>query len=69
LALKNNIVVEERDVTVQELFSADEAFLTASFKEVVPVVKVDDKLIGVDGKVGPVTNRILELFKGFTVEY
>ncbi len=60
LALKNNINVEERDISVDELFSADEAFLTASFKEIVPIVIIDDK---------EVSKKILNLFKNFTSSY
>ncbi len=60
--------IEERDVSLEELYAADEAFLTSSFKDVMPVVKVGDKVIG-DGKVGPVTNRVMELFHDFTKAY
>lgn len=68
LARKNGIPVEEREYTLQELFDADEAFLTASFKEVVPVVKVDDKTIG-NGKVGPITKKLVALFTDFAKKY
>jgi branched-chain amino acid aminotransferase len=54
--------IEERPVSVDEMYQADEAFITGSFKEVVPVVKVGDKTI-VDGKPGVITKRIMELFR------
>jgi branched-subunit amino acid aminotransferase/4-amino-4-deoxychorismate lyase len=60
--------IEEREVSVEELHAADEAFLTSSFKDVMPVVKVGDKVIG-SGKVGPVTKRVMELFHEFTKVY
>lgn len=56
--------IEERDVSVEEIFSADEAFITSSFKEVVPVVRIDGKPIG-EGKVGEVVPRVLALFREF----
>lgn len=57
--------LEERDISVSELDTADEAFLTSSFKNIVPVVAVGDKKIG-DGTPGPVTKRVMELFRART---
>ncbi len=54
--------VEERDVKVEELGSAQEAFITATNKEVLPVTLVDDKTIG-DGNVGPVASLLVNEFK------
>jgi len=54
--------LEERDVSVEEMYSADEAFLTSSFKDIVPVVEVGGKKIGT-GAPGPVTKRVMELFR------
>jgi D-amino acid aminotransferase len=68
LARKNTIPVEERDLAVSELATADEALLTSSFKEVVPVTKIDGKPIA-GGAVGPVTKKILALFQEFTKKY
>jgi branched-subunit amino acid aminotransferase/4-amino-4-deoxychorismate lyase len=56
---KGHYRVQERAVTVSELRAADEVFLTATLKDVLPVVKVDNKKIA-NGKVGPVTKHILE---------
>ncbi|TSC61522.1 MAG: branched-chain amino acid aminotransferase [Parcubacteria group bacterium Athens0416_74] len=53
--------VEERDVSVEEMYAADEAFLTSSFKDIVPVVKVGERVIG-DGRVGPHTKKLIEAF-------
>ncbi len=63
-----HFTIEERAISVDEMYVADEAFITGSFKEVVPVVKVDDRIIG-KGKVDPVTKRILELFDQYTKDY
>lgn len=43
----------------------DEAFLTASNKEVMPIVKIDDFVIK-DGSVGKKTRKIMDLFKAYT---
>ena len=53
--------LEERDISVEEMYAADEAFLTSSFKDVVPVVEVGGKKIG-DGAPGPVTKQIMQRF-------
>ena len=45
-----------------DVFGADEAFLTSTTREIVPVVTVDDRTIG-SGKPGPVTKALLERFR------
>ena len=54
--------VEERDVTFKELEMADEAFITATNKEIVPVTKIGDLVIG-SGLVGDITKKLMTLFK------
>jgi branched-chain amino acid aminotransferase len=46
----------------EDLFGADEAFLTSTTRELVPIVRVDDRNIG-DGKPGPVTRKLLQAFR------
>ncbi len=62
---KRKYKVEERPISLKELFAADEVFLTSSFKEVLPVTMIDGKKIG-DGKVGNVTRDLMELFSAYT---
>jgi branched-chain amino acid aminotransferase len=45
-----------------DLFGADEAFLTSTTREIVPIVQVDDRTIG-EGRPGPVTRALLEAFR------
>ena len=45
-----------------DLFSADEAFLTSTTREAVPIVAVDDRTIG-NGRPGPVTKKLLKGFR------
>ncbi|MEH7074705.1 D-amino-acid transaminase [Neobacillus drentensis] len=58
----NKIVVEEQTFTLEDLASADEAFLSSTTAEVMPIIEVDGKRVG-DGLPGPVTKRLQELFE------
>lgn len=49
--------IEERDVLFAELMEADEAFITCTTKEVMPIIQIDDLVIG-DGAIGKVTTLI-----------
>jgi len=60
--------VEIRDIHRDEMRLLDEVFLTASNKEVVPVVRMDDRIIS-GGKPGERTRRIMALFADYTREY
>jgi branched-chain amino acid aminotransferase len=62
LAREAGIAVEERCPDVSELSAADEAFLTSSWKEVMPVVRVGDTVIG-DGRPGPMAKKLQEMFR------
>jgi D-alanine transaminase/branched-chain amino acid aminotransferase len=53
--------VEERDVPVSELSEVAEVFITSTTKGAIPVVQVDDLTVS-DGKPGPVTQRVMDLF-------
>lgn len=53
--------IDQRAVGEEELKSADEVFITSSFKDVVPVSRVDDFAIS-NGEVGPVTRDIMDRF-------
>jgi len=58
---KNNFKVVKKDLSLREVLSADEAFLTASNKEIMPVVQIDEQHIG-NGRVGLVTKKLSNLF-------
>jgi len=61
LAEKLGYPVEERSVTVEEMFTADEAFHSGTLSEVKPCIEVDGKPIG-NGTVGPVTRALFDAF-------
>jgi len=54
--------VAEAVLRDEDLFGADEAFLTSTTREIVPIVKVDDRMIGT-GRPGPVTLKLLRAFR------
>jgi branched-chain amino acid aminotransferase len=60
--------VETRDIDSSELYDMEEVFITASNKEVMPIVKVNDLQIG-NGRVGEHTRRIMQLFRDYTNSY
>jgi D-alanine transaminase len=55
LAKKEDLVIEERFIPVDDLYQADEVFLTGTTLEVLGVVRIDGKTIG-SGRPGPITN-------------
>ena len=50
--------IDYRLIALDELGSADEAFITSTTKEILPIVRVDDVVIG-DGAVGKHTQRLM----------
>ena len=65
LARESGSEVREIALTRHDVYMADECFLTGTAAEVIPVVKVDGRLIG-DGKPGPVTRELIERFQRLT---
>ncbi len=57
--------LQTRPLHYKEISEMDEAFITASNKEVMPVVQIDSTKIG-SGTVGPKTKQIMELFLNYT---
>jgi branched-chain amino acid aminotransferase len=61
LATDEGIPVEERPIAREEVYIADEVFLVGTAAEVTPVVEIDGRIIG-DGRPGPVTKKLAELY-------
>jgi branched-chain amino acid aminotransferase len=57
----NAIPFEERDLTLDHFFDADEMFCTGTMGELAGVITLDGRVIG-DGQIGPVTRRLSALF-------
>ncbi len=65
LCRDNGIVHEVRDISLAELYRADEVFCTGTMGELAPVVEIDGRRIG-DGTTGPMTRRLSDLFRRLT---
>lgn len=65
LAKENGFLVKETPVSVEEMFDADEVFLTASNKALVPVTIINSKKIG-KGFPGKITKMLIEKYKQYT---
>ena len=58
------IPFDERPLHLDELLSADEAFMTSTTREVVPVRQVDEAPVG-NGRPGPLTRRVMKAFGAY----
>ena len=72
MARDDGLEVEERAITRDELYIADEVFFVGTASEVTPVREIDDRSIG-EGKPGPVTLKLqaeyFEVVKGKQTRY
>jgi branched-chain amino acid aminotransferase len=62
LAREYNILTEIRDISKDELYLADEIFLTGTAAEIKSVGEIDNRMIG-SGKTGTITKRMKRLFE------
>jgi len=65
LAREGGFPVSEPNLTRYDLFNADECFLTGTGAEIIPVVKIDGRVIGT-GKPGPTTKGLVQGYKSLT---
>ncbi len=56
------IPIDYRPVRVSDLTEVGEAFITSSSREVMPVIQIDDQIIGA-GQPGPITQTLLEKYR------
>jgi branched-chain amino acid aminotransferase len=62
LATELGFTVREETLSVYDIYTADECFLTGTAAEVIPAVVLDERSIG-SGKPGPITNRVIDAFR------
>jgi branched-subunit amino acid aminotransferase/4-amino-4-deoxychorismate lyase len=67
IAQESDIAHQERNVTIAEIYSADELFTSGTMGELTPVLWVDGRTIG-DGAAGPLTRRLQNLYHEHTAE-
>ncbi|MFT3892429.1 MAG: aminotransferase class IV [Anaerolineales bacterium] len=67
LCKRNNIEVYEKDFSLYDVYSADEAFVTGTFGGLAFVSDVDGRVIG-DGTLGSMTQRLQALYDGLLDE-
>lgn len=65
IALAEGIPLEERNVSIAEVYAADEIFTTGTMGELSPVLEVDGRRIGA-GAPGPMTRRLSGLYAART---
>ena len=65
LAEQSGVKVSEPNLTRYDLFNADECFVTGTGAEIMPVVKIDGRVIGI-GKPGPLTRRLVDEYHALT---
>lgn len=62
LCRDSNIPQEEKDLSLTEVYRAEEMFCTGTMGELAPVIRVDGRTIGA-GTAGPTTRRLMELYR------
>ena len=65
LGREDGLTVSETNLTRYDVFNADECFLTGTGAEIIPVVKVDGRVIGT-GRPGPVTRKLVQNYHQLT---
>ena len=65
MAAEFGIPISEPNMTRYDIYTADECFLTGTAAEVIPAVKLDNRLIG-GGEPGPITRKLIERFHQLT---
>ena len=67
LARQNNMKIEERPFTPEEAENAMEAFSTAATHPVMPVVKINGRILS-NGTPGPIATKLVDLYKKMALE-
>ena len=65
MARAQGVQVGEPNLTRYDLFNADECFLSGTGAELIPVVKIDGRVVGT-GKPGPLTRKLVQKYRAST---
>ncbi len=64
LCAQNNLDLREESITVDEIKTADEIWVTSSTQEIIPVIKLDGQAIG-NGQPGAMYERVNDIYQSF----
>jgi branched-chain amino acid aminotransferase len=62
LAAQMNIAVKEENLTLIDVYTADECFLTGTAAEIIPAIELDQRTLGT-GKAGNITRKLIDAFR------
>lgn len=65
---REHFVTHETDITREMLYTAREIFITSTTKRILPVTRLDGELVN-DGRPGPVTRKLMEVFQEAETTY
>jgi len=65
---ENGVPAFEKNLTLQDLWTADEVFICGTGAEIRPIVKIDGRQIG-EGGLGPVTRKGIQVYKSYIEEH
>ena len=68
IAMKEGIDAKEKNISMTEMYTADEVFTTGTMGELTPVLLADGRVIG-DGKCGPMTKRLQSLHREYAYQH
>lgn len=68
ICVEQAITAEERNLSLTEIYTADEVFTSGTMGELTPVLEADGRMIG-DGLVGSVTSRLQQLHRDYAYEH
>jgi branched-chain amino acid aminotransferase len=60
--------IEQMPIRLQDISVIDEAFVTSSSRGIVPIVQINDEIIG-EGKVGAITHQLMHLYDAWVDEH
>ncbi len=68
ICAQNGIPARERNMSLTEVYTADEVFTTGTMGELTPVLEADGRKIG-NGKAGALTRRLQQMHRQFAYEH
>lgn len=69
LAREMSVKVREENLTLYDVYTADECFLTGTAAEIIPAISLDERPLGIGsqiGKPGDITRRLIDAFRAHT---